>query len=233
MPLRAFVRTDVRWQERAIVEPSAEQYDSEDALYVGRAQAGDTEAFAALVDKYQTKIYGIVYRMCGAGEDVHDLGQEVFVRALAALRKFQYQGEASFRTWLYRIAVNVCINELRRRKRRRKVEGASLDEMVATEGGTVERLVPDYSAMPHTMAERRETRDIVHILLQSLSPQHRAVLTLVDIQGLPYEEAAQIICCNLGTLKSRLSRARRAFGVKYREYLAHCPLEKTRAEAAG
>jgi len=231
MSLRAFARAETRWPARTAADGVEERYDSEDALHVARAQAGDAEAFTALVDKYQTKIYGIVYRMCGAGEDVADLGQEVFVRALTALRKFQYQGEASFRTWLYRIAVNVCINELRRRKRRRKVEGASLDEMVETDTGVVERLVPDTSMMPHTMVERKETRGIVHVLLQRMSPQHRAVLTLVDIQGRPYEEAAQVISCNLGTLKSRLSRARRAFGAKYREYLAHCPIEE--ADAAG
>jgi len=230
MSLRAFVRAESRWAGRAIAKAD-ERFDSEDALHVARAQSGDGEAFTALVDKYQTKVYGIVYRMCGAGEDVHDLGQEVFVRALTALRKFQYQGEASFRTWLYRIAVNVCINELRRRKRRRKVEGASLDEMVATDTGEVERLVPDTSAMPHLLVERKETRGIVHVLLESMSPQHRAVLTLVDIQGLPYEEAAEVISCNLGTLKSRLSRARRAFGARYREYLAHRPAQEP--EAAG
>jgi len=231
MSLRAIVRADVRWAGHPAREAAEERCDSEDALHVSRAQAGDSEAFAALVTKYQTKVYGIVYRMCGAGEDVADLGQEVFVRSLTALRKFQYQGEASFRTWLYRIAVNVCINELRRRKRRRKVEGASLDEMVETDTGAVERLVPDTTLMPHVVAERKETRDIVHTLLQTMSPQHRAVLTLVDIQGLPYEEAAHAIACNLGTLKSRLSRARRAFGAKYREYLACCPAVE--AEAAG
>lgn len=230
MPLRVFARAETRWALRGALE-AEERYDSEDALHVSRAQAGDAEAFAALVNKYQAKVYGIVYRMCGSGEDVADLGQEVFVRALMALRKFQYQGEASFRTWLYRIAVNVCINELRRRKRRRKVEGASLDELIETDTGVVERLVPDTTAMPHSLAERKETRGIVHRILQTMSPQHRAVLTLVDIQGLPYEEAAAVISCNLGTLKSRLSRARRAFGAKYREYLALCPAQET--EAAG
>ncbi len=229
MAPRAFVRADVRWRNRLSVDEGQGWYDSEDALYVARAQEGDPEAFSALVEKYQTKVYGIVYRMCGSGEDAADLGQEVFVRALTALRKFQYQGEASFRTWLYRIAVNVCINELRRRKRRRRIEGGSLDEMVSTETGEVERSVPDLTTMPHTIAERRETQQIVHELLQTMSPQHRAVLTLVDIQGLPYEEASKIIACNLGTLKSRLSRARRAFGEKYREHLTRCPAAEQQA----
>ncbi|HJN17987.1 MAG TPA: sigma-70 family RNA polymerase sigma factor, partial [Armatimonadota bacterium] len=229
MAPRTFAKAaDARWQTRSVAK---DRFDSEDALHVSRAQAGDGTAFTALVNKYQTKVYGIVYRMCGAGEDVADLGQEVFVRALQALRKFQYQGEASFRTWLYRIAVNVCINELRRRKRRRKVEGASLDEMVTTETGEVERNIPDFTTMPHVICEQRETRTIVHELLETMSPQHKAVLTLVDIQGMPYEEASQIIECNLGTLKSRLSRARRAFGQKYRQYLAQCPAAE--ADAAG
>ncbi len=232
MGFRAFVRADTRWPGRSRAEAADELYNSEDALYVARAQAGDGEAFGALVDKYQTKVYGIVYRMCGAGEDVADLGQEIFLRALTALRKFQYQGEASFRTWLYRIAVNVCINELRRRKRKRRIEGASLDEMVSTETGLVERMVPDTSTMPHQIAERKETCDIVHQILQQMSPQHRAVLTLVDIQGMPYEEAARVISCNLGTLKSRLSRARRAFGAKYKQYVAQSPAVEAR-EAAG
>ena len=232
MAFRAFVKADTRWRGRSAAEVAGEHFDSEDARHVARAQSGDAEAFGALVEKYQTKIYGIVYRMCGAGDDVADLGQEIFLRALTALRKFQYQGEASFRTWLYRIAVNVCINELRRRKRKRRIEGASLDEMVSTETGLVERMVPDRTTMPHHIAERKETCEIVHRILQQMSPQHRAVLTLVDIQGMPYEEAATAIACNLGTLKSRLSRARRAFGAKYRQYVSHSPAAASR-EAAG
>jgi RNA polymerase sigma-70 factor, ECF subfamily len=232
MPFRAFVRSDTRWHGRPQARVADNPYDSEDARHVARAQSGDAEAFGALVQKYQTKIYGIVYRMCGAGDDVADLGQEIFLRALTALRKFQYQGEASFRTWLYRIAVNVCINELRRRKRKRRIEGASLDEMVSTETGLVERMVPDLSTAPHHIAERKETCDVVHRILQAMSPQHRAVLTLVDIQGMPYEEAAQVISCNLGTLKSRLSRARRAFGARYQEFMAHSPATEAQ-DAAG
>jgi RNA polymerase sigma-70 factor (ECF subfamily) len=189
-----------------------------DAFLVNAAQHGSAEAFGVLVDRYHRKVYGIVYRMCGAG-DGEDLTQDIFLRALQALRSFKFQGEASFRTWLYRIAVNACINELRKRKRHREVDGPSLDEMVETEGGWVSRSVADNSHAPHEIVEQQETRAAVHTVLQTLSPKHQAVLTLVDLQGMEYEEAASTIGCPLGTLKSRVARARAAFAVKYRRYL--------------
>jgi RNA polymerase sigma-70 factor (ECF subfamily) len=185
----------------------------DDALLVAAAQQGQPDAFSTLVDRYHNKVFGIVYRMCGSGE-AEDLTQEIFLRALTALRKFQFKGEASFRTWLYRIAVNACINELRRRKRRSLWEGPSLDEVVETSGGQLVREVADGGRLPHEVIEGRELQALVQSVIQSLSPAHRAVITLIDLEGLDYEEAARIIGCPLGTLKSRLARARQAFGRK-------------------
>ncbi len=196
----------------------AEPVPSRSGTLVRQAQTGDVDAFGQLVDDHQNTIFGIIYRMCGGGDDLQDLGQEVFVRAFQAIGKFQYRDATSFRTWLCRIAVNVCINELRRRKRRRKVEATSLDEMVQTENGEVERLIPDYSQMPHAVAEQNELQALVHEVLDQLSAHHRAVLVMVDIEGLSYEEAAQAMDCSLGTLKSRLSRARAAFKSKYQPH---------------
>jgi RNA polymerase sigma-70 factor (ECF subfamily) len=190
----------------------------EDAALVSSAQAGSADAFGVLVDKYHHKVFGIVYRMCGAS-DAEDITQEVFVRALTALRKFQFQGEASFRTWLYRIAINACINELRRRKRRQNVEGPSLDEDIETDSGTICRVAPDVSRLPQKMLEQQELRERVHEVLSTMTPKHRAVLTLVDLQGMDYEEAAKTVGCPLGTLKSRVARAREAFGLKFRRYM--------------
>jgi RNA polymerase sigma-70 factor (ECF subfamily) len=204
-----------------LAEPAvmgAERVHSRSGTLVRQAQTGDVDAFAKLVDDHQNTIFGIIYRMCGGGDDLQDLGQEVFVRAFQAIGKFQYRDATSFRTWLCRIAVNVCINELRRRKRRRRVEASSLDEMVQTENGEVERLIPDYSQMPHAVAEQNELQALVHEVLDQLSAHHRAVLVMVDIEGLSYEEAAQAMTCSLGTLKSRLSRARAAFKSKYQQY---------------
>ena len=191
-----------------------------DADLVARARDGDRAAFAEIVDKYQSKVSGILYRMTSDSEAVNDLGQEVFLKALSALDSFKFRGDASFRTWLYRIAVNVAINELRRRKRQRKIEGVSLDEAIDTEEGEVGRAVPDYSEIPEDMVVRRETQAEVQRVIQLLSEHHRVVLTLVDLEGLSYEEAAETMKCSVGTLKSRLSRARAAFKDKYERYMS-------------
>ena len=218
MPARVFVEDIGGREQAARVLTEIRNPACADAFLVSAAQHGSAEAFSVLVDRYHRKVYGIVYRMCGAS-DGDDLTQDIFLRALQALRSFKYQGEASFRTWLYRIAVNACINELRKRKRHREVDGPSLDEMVETEDGRVSRSVPDNSYAPHDIVEQQETRAAVHAVLRTLSPKHRAVLTLVDLQGMEYEEAAQTIGCPLGTLKSRVARARAAFATRYRRYL--------------
>jgi RNA polymerase sigma-70 factor (ECF subfamily) len=186
---------------------------------VERARQGDSEAFGRLVDRYHRRVYGIVYRMCGP-DDAEDLTQEIFLKALAALRSFQFQGNASFRTWLYRIAVNASINELRRRKRRRAVEGPSLDSPVSTEDGSVERdLADEHDLEPSEAVERNETQRMVREVLLRMRPQHRLVLTLIDLEGMEYRDAANILKCPLGTLKSRVARAREAFAREYAKYL--------------
>jgi RNA polymerase sigma-70 factor, ECF subfamily len=191
---------------------------SDEVELVDQAREGDAEAFGKLVDRYYRRIYGVVYRMCGP-DDAEDLTQEIFLKALGALRSFQFQGHASFRTWLYRIAVNAAINELRRRKRRRQVEGPSLDAPFSTEDGEVERELPDENAVaPAQAVERNETQRMVREVLSRIRPQHRLVLTLVDLERMEYKEAAEALKCPLGTLKSRVARAREAFAREYEKY---------------
>ena len=203
----------------AFVDPdgwSASEW--EDKELVEAAQRGDGRAYSELVERYHARVYGIVYRMCGP-QDAEDLTQDVFVRALHALRRFQFQGQASFRTWLYRIAVNSAINELRRRGRANAACGPSFEELDENETGITERILPDYSWAPEVLVEREELRRAVHQTLAQLPPNHRAVIVLVDLEGLPYEEAAEILGCPLGTVKSRLARARAAFARVFRRYL--------------
>ena len=198
--------------------PAASGESADEIGLVQLAREGDAEAFGKLVDRYHRRVYGIVYRMCGA-DDAEDLTQEIFLKALAALRSFQFQGNASFRTWLYRIAVNASINELRRRKRRRAVEGPSLDAPVSTEDGSVEREIADeHGAAPADEVERNETQRMVREVLAKMRPQHRLVLTLVDLEGMEYREAATLLKCPLCTLKSRVARAREAFAREYEKY---------------
>ncbi len=207
----------------------------EEMRLVEEARQGDPDAFGKLVDRYNRRVYGIVYRMCGP-DDAEDLTQEIFLKALAALRSFQFQGNASFRTWLYRIAVNAAINELRRRKRRRAVEGPSLDAPVTTDDGSVERdLADEHDLAPAEEVERGETQRMVHEVLARMRPQHRLVLTLVDLESMEYREAATLLKCPLGTLKSRVARARDAFAREYEKYQRAQAQEaaKRRGQASG
>jgi len=188
--------------------------DVEDGALVKAAQHGDGEAFGVLVDRYHAQVYALTARMCGTDE-ADDLTQDVFVNALGALRRFQFHGEAGFRTWLYQIGVNTAINELRRRKRRQQMAGPSLDEPVWTEDGYVHRELADTTYEPYESAARGQLQQAVHEVLETLTEKQRAVLVLIDLQGLTYEEAAEVLDCPLGTLKSRLVRARDAFGEKF------------------
>ncbi len=193
------------------------QIDEVERQLVAEAQSGSVEAFSVLVDSHHTGVYRIAYRMLGP-QDATDITQEIFLRALKALRRFQYQGEASFRTWLHRIAVNACINEIRRRKRRGQVEGPSLDEAMETEDGPMSRSVPDETWSPHVLAERAEVQRAVRRIVKTLTPKHRAVITLVDLEQNNYEESAAILGCPVGTLKSRLARARKQFADRWEAY---------------
>ena len=188
-----------------------------DSVLVQAAQQGDIEAFGTLVDRYHTQVYGITTRMCGPAE-ADDLTQDVFLKVLTAVRQFQFRGDASFRTWLYRIAINTAINELRQRKRLRETTGPSLDEPMQTEQGQVNRQLSDVSTEPYRHAEQNELQRAVQEVLGMLTPKQRATLALIDLEGLNYDEAAEVLGCPLGTLKSRLVRARNAFADKFRQY---------------
>lgn len=177
---------------------------------VKKSIQGDTVAFEELVFQYQNKIYALSYRYMGNEEDAYDMTQEAFLKAYRSLRTFK--GDSSFGTWLYRVATNVCLDELRRRKRR--IVTLSLDEPLATDEGEVEKEIPDTSPTADVLYEQKEFSKYIQNLLDQMKPEHKTVIVLRDVMELSYEEIAEVLDCSLGTVKSRLSRARNALRKK-------------------
>ncbi|HPF21807.1 MAG TPA: sigma-70 family RNA polymerase sigma factor [Syntrophomonas sp.] len=176
-----------------------------DQLLVKRTLRGDTYAFDELVKTYQNKVYMLAYRYMGNEDDANDMAQESFIKAFRSLRSFK--GDASFGTWIYRITTNVCLDELRRRKR--KIVPLSLDEPLATlDGDEFEREIADTSLAADVVYERKEFTQNMQLLLDEMRPEHKAVIVLRDVMDLSYEEIAIVLDCSIGTVKSRISRAR-------------------------
>jgi RNA polymerase sigma-70 factor (ECF subfamily) len=172
---------------------------------VEKSQAGDIQAFEELVRQYQNKIYALAYRYMGNQEDAYDISQEVFLKAYRSLHSFD--GASGFGTWLYRVATNVCLDELRRRKN--KIVPLSLDEAVATrDGDEEEREIADKAPPPDILYEKEEFSLYIQKLLEEMKPDQKNVIILRDIMDLSYEEITEVLNCSMGTVKSRLSRAR-------------------------
>jgi RNA polymerase sigma factor (sigma-70 family) len=172
------------------------------------AQRGGIEAFNHLVDQHQRQVYNVCYRTLGNAEDAADATQEAFLGAYRGIGSFRGAAEG-FRPWLLRIAVNACYDQLRRRKRRpaESLEGFSANRDADEEAGPADR-VPDPARGPEQEALSSETARGIEAALAHLSSDQRLTVVLCDVQGLSYEEAAQIMSVELGTVKSRLSRAR-------------------------
>jgi len=174
-----------------------------DAALVSRSRNGDLTAFDQLVKKYEKQVFNLAYRMIGNYDDANDLAQEAFLRVYRSLPKFR--GDAAFSTWLYRIVSNTCLDELRRRKQQR-IE--SLDGPITSETGDYVRQIQANSDLPEVTVEKQELREFVQKAINQLPEDHRVVIILRDLQGLSYQEIADILNCSIGTVKSRLNRGR-------------------------
>ena len=170
---------------------------------IEKAQKGDIEAFEALVSAYQKKVFNIAFRMIGNLEDASDVSQEVFVKVYKSMKDFR--GQSSFSTWIYRITVNVCMDELRKAKNKKVIY---IDEDIRTDDGEMKREIEDDAPGPESIIEGLELKQVVSDAINALLPDHRVVLVLRDIQDFSYEEISRILNIPQGTVKSRINRAR-------------------------
>jgi len=194
---------NVRASTTASLETPNINQGSDDLALVKRAQAGDASAYDELMRKYQERIYATVYHMTSNHEDANDLTQETFIKAYKVLTSFK--GDASFYTWIYRIAVNKTINYLKQRKNRVHMSLNDIDFQAEHD--------PDLVALVSDKTPRRdialtELQEKLNAAMLKLSEIHRLVVTLHDIQGLSHEEIGKIMDCNVGTVRSRLFYAR-------------------------
>ena len=174
----------------------------DDNLLVHQAKNGSLEAFSALMELYQTKVYNLALRMTGSPEDAADLCQETFLNAWKGLPNFQ--GNSSFSTWIYRLTNNACIDFIRREKTRRGMDVLSLND----DEKDFDELIPDNAPTPQAKLEEKERREALNRGLRKLSEEHRQVLLLREVSGLSYTEIAAIVGVEEGTVKSRIARAR-------------------------
>ena len=175
----------------------------EESRIVQKVLKGDVNAFETLVLAYEKSVYNIALRMTGNPEDASDMTQEAFIKAYNSLQSFR--GDSKFSVWIYRIATNVCLDFLRSRSRKPTVSLSVEDK----DGDEVELDVADESQSPEQLLDRQMTRESVRRGLETLTPEYRQILLLREIQGLSYDEISQCLGLEVGTVKSRIFRARK------------------------
>ncbi len=197
----------------SIPEPSTPAATLEGDL-VRKARRGDLNAYDELVKRYQERIYATIYHMTSNHEDANDLAQESFIKAFQALKSFK--GGSSFYTWLYRIAVNKTINFLKQRKHKHHLSLNDLDFNAEHDPDLV-ALISDKT--PLRDAGLAELQKKLNEALLKLSEPHRMVVVLHDVQGVSHDEIAEIVGCNIGTVRSRLFYARQELQGHLAEYM--------------
>lgn len=173
--------------------------DTPDTELVERTQGGDATAFDELVRRFTPRLYGLVYNMTSNHEDTNDLLQDVFAKAYRSIRGFRQQ--ASFYTWIHQIAVNMTINFLKKRNRRRNLSLNDVDSHIENDPEFLEATA---SSDPRHEANLSELQKRLNEAMQILSENHRAVVTMFDIQGMPHAEIAKVLKVSEGTVRSRL-----------------------------
>ena len=173
---------------------------------IQRCKNNDTQAFSYFVKKYQNSVFQTVFRMVGNYQEALDLTQEVFIKAFKAIHNFR--GESSFRTWIYRIAINLCISQRRKYSVNKVAQAYSIDATIQTKNGEMEIDPPDASEDPSKTIIQKESLKEIEEAIESLSDDFKTVIVLREIEGLSYEEITEILGIPKGTVRSRLHRAR-------------------------
>ena len=191
-----------------------ETLDPSDNQLVERTQAGDARAFDELVVRFSPRLYGLIYNMTASHEDTNDLLQEVFAKAYRSIRGFQ--GKSSFYTWMHTIAVNMTINFLKKRNRRKTMSLDDVDNGILND--------PDFIAAtsngdPSHSANLGELQKKLNESMLKLSHEHRSVVTMFDIQGMPHAEIAKILKISEGTVRSRLFYAHKQLQTHLQEFI--------------
>ncbi|MCF7973705.1 MAG: sigma-70 family RNA polymerase sigma factor [Phycisphaerae bacterium] len=182
-----------------------------DEVLIEQCQSGDTSAMERLILKYQNRLYNVILRICSNPDDAAELTQETFVKVIENIGRFQ--GKSSFYTWAFRIAVNLTINYC---KRNARLGLKSLDSDESESGDQATGVLKDYlsndkSPDPASIAQNRELCDLVMQSMTRLDEDHRTILVLRDIEGMSYSQISQVLELELGTVRSRISRARGKF----------------------
>lgn len=178
--------------------------DTPDIVLVERTQQGDQAAFGLLVEKYQHRLAKLVSRYVHDSSEVEDVCQEAFIKAYRAISNFR--GDSAFYTWLYRIAVNTAKNYLISQGRRPPKSDIDADDAIQTEAGSVMR----ETGTPEANALTKELAQTVTLAVEKLPEDLKTAITLREIEGLSYDEIAEVMGCPIGTVRSRIFRARDA-----------------------
>lgn len=172
-----------------------------DEELVEKIKKGDIDAYEEIIKKYENKVCGIIYHMIKNQNDVEDLAQEVFIKVYKNLSKFK--GDSSLYTWIYKITVNLCLDEVKKRK-----NIIYLDEKLEIEDGELERELPSSDKTQVELYEEKELKEKLHKCIGKLPEKQRVMIVLRDIKGFSYEEISEITSVKLGTVKSQINRAR-------------------------
>ena len=198
-----------------VASPERQLEADSDLAIVRRVQEGDVAAFDQLVLKYRGRVYGVVYNMTSNREDASDLTQDAFIKSFQSINRFQ--GQSSFFTWLYRIAVNSTLTHLRKNRLRTFFSFEKINEDDKVSAEVIAALTDNTGADQETFA--RELQEKLKEAMQKLSIRHRTVITLFEIDGLGHQEIAEIMNCSVGTVRSRLHYAKQLLQSELQPYI--------------